>query len=132
MDAAAGARRLGAEVEDLGPLGQHAQAALHGAGRIEPEAAVAERVGGEIEDAHDPRAPSQLERALARQAQGPGSGEGRGLHPGSRGEGARPKSIAPGERSPPRALTPAPLPSPPTLPHRERVTICRGAPMWAP
>src|SRR5262249_15183679 len=87
VDAAAGARRFGAEVEDLGPCREHAQAVLHGAGRIEPEAAVAERVGGEVEDAHDPRASSQLEGALARQAQGPGLGEGRGPHPG--GKGAR-------------------------------------------
>ena len=74
VDPAAGPRRLRAEVEQVGPLGEHGEAAVHGPRRVAPEAAVAERIRGEVEDAQDPRPLSQHQGAATGQPQGPGPG----------------------------------------------------------
>ena len=56
VDPAARPGRFGPEVQQVGALFEHAQSALGCSRRIGPQSAVAEGVGGEVQDAQDPRA----------------------------------------------------------------------------
>lgn len=61
----AGARRLTADVHQVGALGDQIETALHGGGGVEPATAVREGIGRHIDDAHD-RAAVPLGQAVDR------------------------------------------------------------------
>ena len=63
-------RRLAADVEDIRPLLEHAQPVLDGADLIEAQAAVGERIGRDVENAHDERALAEEISARGREAGG--------------------------------------------------------------
>ncbi len=77
VDPAARAGRLGAEVEQVGALVEQLEAVLDGALGIEKQAAVAERIGRDVDDAHDQRPSAEHQPPRARQAQLPASRRGR-------------------------------------------------------
>ena len=59
----AGPRRLAADVDDVGPLARPSRSRVRdGAVDVEVEPAVSERIGRDVEDAHDQRALAELQR----------------------------------------------------------------------
>ena len=82
VDSAARPGRLGPEVQQVGALLEHPERPLDCPRRIVPQSAVAERVGGEVQDAHDPRALSEGEGTATGEPEGPGGAvrEVSGLH----------------------------------------------------
>ena len=59
----AGPGRFAAEIEDVGALGLQFQGAVQRGVGIEVGAGVGKRVGRDVEDAHEERAPGPLQRA---------------------------------------------------------------------
>ena len=66
-----GASRLAAEVQEIGAGLEHREPVRHSALWIEPQAAIAERVGSDVQDSHHQRSPADRQRSLAGQAQNP-------------------------------------------------------------
>ena len=56
-------RALRAQIEKIGPLVQQRERVRHGGFRSKKSAAIAERIRGDVDDAHHQRAPAQLQRA---------------------------------------------------------------------
>ena len=73
-DDVAGAARFAADIDDIRPLQGHAQGRRHGRARLVMDAAVRERIGGDVDDAHDERASAEFERpgAVGQAAHGRG------------------------------------------------------------
>ena len=85
----AGPGGLATDVEDVSALGDELAAVRDGGGRLEPLAAVAERVGGHVDDPHDDRQPvgrrsGQSARAASRA--GPSRGQVRNASASRRGQ----------------------------------------------
>ena len=69
-----GRLEFAADIDDIRPLQGHAQGRRHGRARLVMDAAVRERIGGDVDDAHDERASAEFERpgAVGQAAHGRG------------------------------------------------------------
>ena len=56
-------RRLAADIDQIGAVGLHADAFIGGRRRIEARAALGERIGGDVQDAHDEASGPESKRA---------------------------------------------------------------------